>query len=246
MKKFHIFLLATILCAALDSCKKENDQFSTIAISDYQPLQTGKYVTYRLDSLVYLSFGTRDTTISYEAKFEVDSMITDNLNRPAYRIFRYLRKESTDPWTPSGTYMAINTGNSLEFVENNLRFIKLLAPVRDGVTWKGNSFIDTYSINSELKYMNDWDYTYASVEQPATVGSYNLDKTITIQQRDEVIGDPDFLSSYTEINFSEEKYAKGIGLVYKKFFHAEFQGDPAPGYFADGSYGITLTMIDHN
>ena len=246
MKKNYLFLTAACLILLLNACKKENDVFSTITLDSYYPLQTGKYITYQLDSLVYTNFGTQDTTISYEVKYQVDSLITDNLGRPAYRLFRFIRKSAPQPWVPSGTFMAVNSTSSVEFIENNLRYIKLKLPVKDGYLWKGNVFIDTYSLNSTLKYLDDWDYVYAGVGQPATVGGFSLDNTLTVQQRDEVIGDPSFPDSYSEINFGEEKYAQGIGLVYRKFFHSEFQPDPAPGYIADGSYGVTLTMIDHN
>jgi hypothetical protein len=136
----------------------------------------------------------------------------------------------------------------LEFTENNLRYIKLRTPIRDFYSWKGNSFIDTYSINSELKYMADWDYTYDSVNASITIGSFMLDSTLKVDQRDEIIGFPDIPTSYSEVNYSTEKYAKGIGLVYRKFFHNEYQ-PPTPGQggrYVDGSYGVTLTMIDHN
>ena len=176
----------------------------------------------------------------------VDSLTTDNLGRPAYRIFRFLRKADPDAWVPSGTFMAILTTASMEFTENNMRFIKLKFPLDDGFTWKGNAYIDTYSLNSDVKYLDDWDYVYQNVGQPATVGAFNLDQTLTVNQRDETIGDPSDPSAYSEVNFGQEQYAFGIGLVYRKFFHSEFQPDPSPGYIADGSYGVTLTMIDHN
>jgi hypothetical protein len=68
---------------------------------------------------------------------------------------------------------------------------------------------------------------------------------VSILQRDEIIGLPDQPDSYSEINFSKEIYAKDIGLVYRKFNHKEYQPNNG-GYVAEGSYGITLTMIDHN
>jgi len=133
------FLLFTFY---LSSCKK-TESYNSPSIADYNPLQTGKYITYQLDSLIYLSFGTRDTTVSYQVKYLTDSLITDNLGRPAYRIFRFIRKNENEPWRSDATFMSINTGNSLEFIENNLRYIKLQMPIKDNVSWKGNSFIDT-------------------------------------------------------------------------------------------------------
>lgn len=248
MKKYSSFLLLAFFVMAFSACKKETETYSGLSIQDYAPYQTGKYITYKLDSLVYLSFGTRDTTRSYEVKYVVDSLLTDNIGNPAYRVFRFIRKQSPDAWVPSGTFWAVDKKNSFEFVENNMRYIKLELPFQNGTTWKGNVYIDTYSLNSEVKYLDDWDYAFEDFAQPATIGSFSLDNTITVNQRDEIIGDPADALSYSEVNFGKEIYAKGIGLVYRKFFHSEYQPgtNGGNGYFADGSYGITLTMIDHN
>lgn len=241
IKLVFYFLLFTFY---LSSCKK-TESYNSPSIADYNPLQTGKYITYQLDSLVYLAFGTRDTTISYQVKYLTDSLITDNLGRPAYRIFRFIRKNENQSWTSDATFMAINTGNNLEFIENNLRYIKLQLPIKNGFSWKGNSYIDTYSAFSTLRYLDNWDYTFDNVNGPDVVGTFSFDSTLTVKQRDEVIGLPDEPLSYSEKNISYEKYAKGIGMVSRIFFHSEYQPNNG-GYFAEGSYGVTYTMIDHN
>lgn len=249
MKKYCSFLPLVVFVFLFSACKKETEVYKPArTLNDYYPLETGKYITYKLDSIVYLSFGQRDTTISYEVKYVVDSLLTDNLNRPAYRIFRFIRKNVTDAWAPFGTDWAINTKSNLEYVENNMRFVKLEVPIQNGTTWKGNEYIETTSSNSSFQYLNDWDFVYDAVGAPETIGNYNLDNTLTVNQRDEIIGMPDDPASYSQVNIGQEKYAFGIGLVYRKFFHSEYQpgsgiGD---GYIADGSYGVTFTMIDHN
>lgn len=244
MKK-PILLVVILFVFILNACKKETEQFNTASISDYAPFVVGKYITYQLDSLVFVNFGTQQAIISYQVKHEVGAMITDNLGRPAFSITRYIRKRPIDPWLPDNTFMAINTGKALEFVENNMRFTKLQLPIRDGYSWKGNSYIDTYSLNSDVRYLDDWDYTYDSINTPHTLGAIKLDSTLKVNQQDEELGSPGF---YNEKNFSAEIYAKGIGLVYRKFLHTEFQ--PATpgtvGSYTDDSYGVTLTIIDHN
>jgi hypothetical protein len=215
-------------------------------VTDYYPLQVGKYITYNLDSTVFINFGAKDTVIKYQVKHEIDAQITDNLGRPAYRVIRYIRKTSANAWVADNTFATVPTEFAVEFVENNMRFIKLKAPVRDGFSWKGNSYIDTYSLNSTVKYLDDWDYTYDSVNVAQTFGAFTLDSTLKVQQRDEIIGNPSDPNSYHEINFGAEKYAKGIGLIYRDFLHVEYQ-PPTPGrggYFQ--GYGVRLTMIDHN
>ena len=76
------------------SCKKEKETFSSESVNDYYPLQVGKYITYNLDSTVFINFGTKDTVVSYQVQDRVDAQITDNLGRPAYRIIRYIRKDT--------------------------------------------------------------------------------------------------------------------------------------------------------
>ncbi len=239
-----VFLLSSLLF----SCSRSTESFYNVSVDHYYPLQTGKYIVYRLDSLVYINFGKKDTTISYQVKYETDSLLTDNIGRPFYRIFRYIRKNASDSWIPDGTCMAANTGSKIEFTEDNLKFIKLAEPIRNTFSWKGNSFINATSINSELIYMQDWDYVYSNVDESSIVGNDTLQNTLTVNQRDETINDPDNQNIYSEVNFSKEKYAKDIGLIYRKFLHREYQPNPngVGGYVAEGSYGVTYTLIDHN
>ena len=228
MKKFPLFLAVTVLTLSFSACKKSSEDFQIAAISDYAPYAVGKYITYNLDSLVYINFGASSVVHSYQVKYMVDAQITDNLNRPAYRIIRYFRATPANAWAPDATFEAVNTGNSLEFKENNQRMLKLELPIRDGYSWKGNTYIDTYSLNSDVKYLDDWDYIYDSVGRAATIGTIALENTITVNQRDEVIGNPSDANSYSEINKGVEKYAKDIGMVYRLFFHSEYQ-PPTPG-----------------
>lgn len=244
-----LFISALAALMLFSACKKQTDDFKVPDLSEYVPMQPGKYITYQLDSFRYLPFSVTGITLTYQVKFLVDAEITDNLGRPAYRIIRQIRNSSTEPWVPDNTFTAINTGSGFEFIDNNLRFLKLKAPVTNGFTWKGNSFINTSTQFTDFRYLDGWDYTYDSVGAPLTLGSITLDNTIKVAQRDEIIGNPDDVNSYSEINYGVEYYAKGIGLVYKRMFHSEYQPPTTPGgsgYYSDASKGYILTMIDHN
>ena len=242
MKKY--FGLALLLIALLTACKKENEFFTTAPLSDYYPLKVGKYINYNLDSTVFINFDKKDTIIKYQVKDSIETQITDNLGRPAYRIVRYIRKDATQAWVASNTFMATPTTTTIEYVENNLRFQKLKLPIKDGYTWKGNTFIDTYSLNSTTKYLDDWDYEYDSVNVPLTVGGTLFNSTLKVKQRDEFLGQDPKLpgTNYAEKNYSVERYAKGIGLIYKEFLHWEYQGNIA----AYKGYGVKLTITGHN
>ncbi|MEP6927942.1 MAG: hypothetical protein ABI834_09915 [Ginsengibacter sp.] len=246
MTKYFIGLIFITLFFI--SCKKEKDSFNSESVSDYNPLEVGKYITYNLDSTVFIVFGQRDTIISYQVQDRVDAQITDNLGRPAYRIIRYIRKDISEDWTPNNTFLVVPTENSIEYIENNQRFLKLKLPIKQDFSWKGNSYIDTYSANSEVKYLDDWDYIYDSVGVPLTINSLSIDSTIKVSERDEFLGqDPAIAGTqYAEKTYAVEKYGKGIGLIYREFLHWEYQGGQpgTPGYF--NGYGIKLSIIDHN
>lgn len=245
MRKVFLFIIITS-AVIFSACKKSTEDFTLVSVGEYYPLQIGKYITYNLDSTVFINFGTKDTVISYQVKHEIDALITDNLGRTAYRIIRYIRKTPANAWAADNTFMAVASESTIEFIENNMRFIKLKAPVRNGYYWKGNSYIDTYSLNSDVKYLDDWDYTYDSVNVQLSLGAFTIDSTLKVAQRDEIIGNPSDINSYHEINFGEEKYAKGLGMIYRNFLHVEYQPPtPGRGGYKQG-YGVKLTMIDHN
>ncbi|MEO6639272.1 MAG: hypothetical protein ABIN25_13420 [Ginsengibacter sp.] len=230
------------------SCKKENDNFSSATAADYYPLQVGKYITYDMDSTVYyINFGSAASSIHYQAQDRVEAQITDNLGRNAYRVQRYLRKDSLQAWIPSNTFMVVPTETSVELVENNLRFLKIEIPIRQDFSWKGNSYLtpmayDTYDFGSD--FTADWDYVYDSVNMPLTINSFNFDSTIKVSERDEFLGEDPSLpgTQYGERTYAVEKYAAGVGLIFKEFLHWEYQGVNK----AYKGFGVRLSIIDHN
>jgi len=233
-KLFSFTVLASLII--FSACKKTVEEYPAPPLSDYFPLTVGKYITYSLDSTVFSNFGTNIIIKSYEVKLVVDAQITDGLGRPAYRIIRYIRSSPAAAFVPDNTFMALNTGTSIEFIENNLRFLKLKSPIQQDYTWKGNAFINTNSQVPYLKFYDDWDYYYDSLYMPAKIGAITVDSTIKVAEIDD--------QTAIDRTFSEAKYAKGIGLVYRNFLY--WNKGNANGTYSDASYGITMKMIDHN
>ncbi len=244
----YIFF-SILLSACLVSCNKKIEEINLTAINDYAPLAVGKYITYSMDSLVYTNFGTQEAHRFYEVKYLITDSLKDNIGRNAFRMVRFIRPSSANTFLPDNAFMAINTGKSFEFIENNYRYIKLVQPIENDYTWKGNSFIDASSSNA-LNYLEDWDYTYENVaKQPnAPLDTLNLgNNTVTINQIDYSFGLPvNQTTTYATRDFSKEVYAKGIGMVYRKFIHYVYQGNPTTGIRTYEGEGITLKMIDHN
>lgn len=240
LKRFLPFCLVLILF----SCKKETDNFTTVPASDYYPMQVGQYTDYNLDSTVFLNFGVVRDTIYYQAREIVEDSLLDNMGRRSFRIVRYLRRNSNEDWHASMVYFATPSKNSVEVVENNLRYVKLVSPVRQDYSWKGNEHIDTYSTDLNLNYMDDWDYVYDSVGVPLTIGDLSFENTIKVFEREEFLGqDPTIPGTqYAEETHAFEKYAKGVGLISREFLHWEYQGpQPGRGAYFEG-FGIKMII----
>jgi hypothetical protein len=249
LKRLLLLLIITGAVFFTAGCKKQTEVLNVPPVSDYLPLQVGKYIYYKLDSTVYVNLNTVKEVHSYIVFDQVEAAITDNLGRASYRIRRKMRSTTdTTQWLDNSTFMITPLEKSVEYIENNLRFIKLQGPVKDNFTWKGNSYINSYS-NPELQYLDDWEYFYENTEQPYTADNKPFDNTITINQRDEVLGNPGNKAFYFEINKSIEVYGKGVGLIYKDFLHEAWQPPniTSPnGYYEPNSYGIKLTLLSYN
>lgn len=249
MKKLSTPLYILIVVFGLISCSKETEVLNVGTLNEFYPLQVGKVFIYRLDSTVLASFGSALVIKSYQAKDSVESTFTDNQGRLSYRIFRLLRDTAgVKPWQVAATYFATPTQKQVEFVDNNLRFLKLLAPLSEGYTWKGHSYIDTKSLNTKVGYLDEWQYEYRNVGQPFKIFNTTYDNTVTVFQQDETTPPGPFNPNLdVQIRtLGNEVYAKGVGLVYKEFLYWNWQRNPPPAKYQDGSYGIKLRLISHN
>ncbi len=243
-KRFAGFAFIILL---LVSCKKENTSFTTTSVNAYFPLGVGKLIIYDLDSTVFTNFNQTETVRHYQAQYKVQDSTTDNLGREGYTIYRYLRSDSTQNWTMDNVFTVFPTDNLVECIQDNLRFIKLAAPVDNGFSWKGNSYLafDPYRsyVFANPAFMEDWEYTYEDVNKPLTVGTETFDSTVTVLEVADSTGDPKVPGTeYAEKTYSIEKYAKGVGLIYKDFIHWEYQ---AIDHTYKG-FGERLSIIDHN
>jgi len=250
---FLVLLSALVMGLASCSDKKE-EWVATEPVSDYLPLAVGKYITYRVDSLVpNVLFNATLDIHSYQIKHVVDAEVTDNLGRPSYRIFRFKRNaDGSGPWETAGSYFITPLTNQVELVETNLRYIKLREPIREGFSWRGNAYLPVSPFQA-LGYnmtvansMGTWDYTYDLFEPITQINGQTYNDVWTVEQADEGTGDP---SQSPDIFANRargvEKYARNIGLVYRQLILWEYEvGQTQPASFT--GFGITMWMIDHN
>jgi hypothetical protein len=236
--------------AVLFSCKKETEVLEPELPSDYLPATTGKYITYRLDSTVVINFGGNIVTRSYQEKHQVDALTTDNLGRPSYRVFRFIRDTAgTQAWKPSGSYFITTQPNTIEVIENNLRFLKLAGPIAEGKSWTGNKFLPADPYGPLYEFFNDdgmvdWEYLYEGT-QTVTLAGKQYHDVLTVEHINDASNIPVVIDAVGYRNRSWERYAKGIGLVYQEVTMLEYQpsSSPRPGF---KGFGVKRTIIDHN
>ena len=101
-------------------------------------------------------------------------------------------------WVIKDVWQVNVTPKDVQVVEENVRFIKLIFPVKQSSTWDGN----VWNTNGE------WDYIYSYVDAQESINSNNFSKVLCVTQK----SFPTLISREYYI----EKYAKDVGLVYRE------------------------------
>ncbi len=199
-KRYTVFLMVIMfLGIVVSSCHKENtnpEQFFTG--KSYFPLETGNEIIYQITEInIDKASAIYDTTV-YQIKERVDSVFTDASGKTAYRIERYYRSDSTVQWVIKDVWSAQVNELNAQKVEENLRYIKLVFPAEMGQVWDGNAYND----------LDEQDYQIVSTNVPGTINEMVFDSVLTVEQQNE--------ESLISKKYAVEKFANGIGLVYKE------------------------------
>ncbi len=202
MYKFVLILM----CLVSFSCrKKQKSSSEPINLGkEYYPETIGKFVVYDVDSTWYNELTFQPTTVKYRVKEKLTQVFTDNENKPAIRLERYIKKFNPNkpydsiPYTIRDVWQVNVTDKNVEAVEENVRYVKLIFPVEANKTWKGN-------VKNTLA---ERDYTYSYIDKVETINGKGLDKVLQVKQID--------FKTLISYQYEIEKYAKGVGLVYRE------------------------------
>ncbi len=243
----HLYLL--FLAAFLFSCTDKKETLDVEPLNNYFPLQVGKSITYRLDSTVFTFNGTRIETHKYQVKHTVLQEVNSD-GQKSFIVQRVLNNETaTGSWVNNGTYLVTPYQKKIEVTTDNLRVTSLQGPLRAGFSWKGNSQLPFEPYKQLFDFsligysMNSWNFSYTGYGDE-TIEGQNYNNVWTVEQNNEVLNMPP--TANTEVATKEvsvEKYAKGIGLVYKDYQMYEYQKGTSAFYMG---FGVTMWMISHN
>ncbi|HTA62569.1 MAG TPA: hypothetical protein VK835_08935 [Bacteroidia bacterium] len=226
--KFQYYCVFAILVLFF-SCKKD----ATIAPPDlgynYYPGKIRSYVIYDVDSIFYNQNNGDTLKLKFQIKEVMDTLITDNQNRPTIKLIRYKKVYSpTVPysamsWTLQDVWVANKTATDVEVVEENIRYTKLAFPAKLSATWNGTAHADT----------TEQDYKYTSFDNALTLNGNSFSKALTVQQH------LDTNALYYQNYY--EQYARNVGLVYKQIVNYVYKQDNQGvhrGVIAGGVYYV--------
>ena len=200
-----LFLILGTLALSFSSCSKKQIPENTALLGlDYYPLTSGKFVIYDVDSTIYNDLPVDTVSYRYRIKEKIADSFTDNQGQPAIRLERSIKKFNpvlsydSMPWTIKEIWLVNATHKSIQVVEGNVRYTKLIFPVQPNASWNGNAF----------NTLGDWEYTYDYVDNSETINGNALSKVVMVTQKD--------FKTLISYQGYFEKYAKGIGLVYRQ------------------------------
>ena len=223
-----LFYLLFLVCIFFFSCSKKEEVIPTDLGYDYAGLEVGKYVVYNVDSFYYDNFTETIDTSYFKIKEVVDSKFTDLEGDEAFKIIRYRKENDTTAWELIDVWNSKITSTNFQKVEENIRFVKLIFPVKKNKTWNGNS----------MNNMASMEYEYTAVDNAEVIGGNNLNGVLTVLQYE--------FNPLIEENLFEEKYAKGVGLVYKKSVAIKNTYNNSLGLWERSlGYDVTMTISSY-
>lgn len=216
-KRYTPLLAGLLLLAAMVSCKKSTGEGPNFHYT-YFPYESGYWVEYNVDSMWH---DNGSDTARYQLREVMADAYYDNEGRLSYRFERYKRDSSHHPWVLEDVWSVTRTQTRLERVEENIRLIKLLFPVKRNDRWDGN----LYNVYDEEEYM------VYDAHETMTINGFTFDSTAHVIQADR--------NNLVDSIYKEEIYAAGVGLVYRQFRELDF-GNSQAGIIGN-EYYLTVT-----
>jgi hypothetical protein len=188
-----------IACSLLIfACKKDKEVVNVDLGYNYFPSKKGTYVIYQVDSFFYNDFTFTIDTFQFQIKEKITENFDDLSKRSTQRIERFYRQNSSQDWLIKDVWFANRTSNTAEKVEENIRFVKIVFPLKKDLSWDGNRFNN----------LGEQNYSLTKINEAFKLGSLSFDSTIYISQAAD--------SNLIEKKLAYEIYAKNVGLVFKK------------------------------
>jgi hypothetical protein len=195
-QKYFNFLILCLLALTF-GCQDDVVQPSADNVgAAYFPLEVGRFYIYDVEETIYNLSGPNKSL--YQLRETVFDSFPNQAGGITYKVIR--EKNNGNSWQTDLIWSATKSVSQVVVVENNTPVIKMVFPVKDGITWDANS------LNANFRS----EYRSELIAEPLTVGSTTYEKVLKI-----VVADvPENL---TGIDQQYEYYHSGTGLISKDY-----------------------------
>jgi hypothetical protein len=232
-----LLIISVCLCVLFFKCKKKTAAAPDIGL-EYFPVEEKKWIEYDVDSIAYLQLPTVDTIIKkFRIKEQIDSAFYDNQNRLTYKIYRFKKNyDSIIPysqmnWILQDVWSMNKTNVTAEVVEENVRYIKLVFPLKKDKAWNGNA----------QNTLGEWNYECIKYDESFIQGSFSFENYLEVQQK--------YFPTLIHHQEYREGYVKGIGMIYKEITDIKSQNNigSIPNIFNRIEEGVIykMTMVNY-
>jgi len=202
-----ILVILSIVIISFWSCQKDKVNISEYNFKNiYFPIHIGSWISYQIESINIDTQIDVNDTVSYQIKELIESELQNFTNFNTYRVERYYRKDSTEEWEILNVWELREYDKRIHKIEENVEYIRLLTPVKLHQNWDGNLYNYQEQENCELRKI-EFTNIGQKMSETAFVTHYDF-------------------SSLIDKHFSEEQYAKNIGLVNKTIIDVDLNIDP--------------------
>jgi hypothetical protein len=157
----------------------------------------GQSVVYDVEDTQYELTG-KFTVKTYQLKEVSASTFKDAEGKEALRIERYRRETDAQKWTIDSVFIAKKEIDKALKTENNVTYVKIAFPIKEGLKWNGNAYNSFGNDIYELKKVN----------QSFQTNGQKFENTFSVIQQND--------STLVDLKRRGEVYAEGIGMIYQE------------------------------
>lgn len=213
MKFYSLSVLLIFASGIALMCCNDPEPLTVDRGEEYFPLITGKILEYRVDSIIFDDAGSVNVLDTFSAfvRERVIDAYAGTEGDTIYRVQREYRMTQDQGWIATGLWTASRSTFEGVRAEGNQRLTKMEFPLYKNRKWDPTKYVNeliNIPVGSELINMYSyWNGEVISINQPEQIGSFAFDNVMTCMQADD--------DNELERRFVLEKYAKGIGLVFR-------------------------------
>ena len=175
---------------------------------NFFPLEIGNYIDYNVVEITYpVVMSEPIITKTYELREQITEIFTDIDGQISFKLLRQSRPDASQLWKTDSVWFAKKNTFRAVKVENNIPYVKLSFPVKEGLEWDGNS------MNGKDKEL----YRMFDIGKKYEMNQLSFPNTLKIEQQD--------LCTFVSLDRRYEVYADSIGVVYKEKWNLELNSE---------------------